>query len=370
MTTSALKDHLDPAAVRLLGSQLAHVFPQFDVVGFERAALASLPDLSLTGRVSLLKDLLKQSLAPDLSRDAASLRQLVNQWPAENNRGWDNYAVWPLIEMIGECGRDDPPQALALLADFTHLFTAEFAMRWYVRERLTQVQPLILQWTASESSHIRRLASECLRPRLPWGGHIKALQRDPAPILSVLEKLKDDPSLYVQKSVGNNLNDISKDHSTLVLKITGRWLCDATLARQQVIKRALRTLIKQGEPAVFPLLGFSDKPAVNTDFDIPPASIRLGESVQLQLKLTSAAMESQRLNIDYRLTMPGIGNQQRFKVFKWTTLQLPAGETRILQKTQRFSTLSTRRYYPGKYTLDILINGIAHAQASLQLIAD
>ncbi len=368
--TTALKDNLNLPAVNLLATQVAQEFPQFDAKRFAGQAAQSLADLSLTDRVRLLQSLLILELCPDLHRDASRLRQLAARWPADSYRGWECYAVWPLIEMIGECGRDDPSQALSLLADFTHLFTAEFAMRWYVRERLTEIHPIVMQWATSESPHIRRLASECLRPRLPWGGYIKSLQKEPAPILMVIEKLKDDPSRYVQKSVGNNLNDISKDRPELVLQTCERWLCDASPVRQQIVKRALRTLIKQGEPAVFPLLGYTEKPLLDTHFGIAPATIGLGDSVALTLTLESRATNSQQINIDYRLTMPGVGQQKRYKVFKWKTLILPAGERLVLDKTQPFSTLNTRRYYPGEYTIECLINGIPVAQASMQLVID
>lgn len=368
--TTVLKDKLNPVAVSLLATQVAQEFPQFDAKRFEVQAAQSLADLSLTDRVRLLQSLLISELSPDLHSDASRLRQLAARWPADINRGWACYAVWPLIEMIGKCGRDDTSQAMSLLADFTHLFTAEFAMRWYVRERLTEVHPIIMRWTTSESPHIRRLASECLRPRLPWGGHIKTLQKDPALILMVIERLKDDPSRYVQKSVGNNLNDISKDQPELVLAICKRWLDDASPVRQQIVKRALRTLIKRGEPAVFPLLGYTEKPLLDTHFEITPTTIGLGNSVVLTLTLVSRATNSQQINIDYRLTMPGFGQQKRYKVFKWKTLILPAGERLVLDKTQRFSTLNTRRYYSGKYTIECLINGVSVAQVSMQLVID
>lgn len=368
--TTALKENLNLAAVSLLAAQVAQEFPQFDAKRFEDQAAQLLADLSLTDRVRLLQRLLIAGLSPDLHRDVSRLRQLAAQWPADTNRGWASYAAWPLIEMIGECGRDDPSQALSLLADFTHLFTAEFAMRWYVRERLTEIYPIVMRWTTSESPHIRRLASECLRPRLPWGGYIKSLQKEPAPILMVIEKLKDDPSRYVQKSVGNNLNDISKDQPELVLAICKRWLDDASPSRQQIVKRALRTLIKQGEPAVFPLLGYTEKPLLDTYFGITSTTIGLGDSVVLTLTLASRATNSQQINIDYRMTMPGVGQQKRYKVFKWKTLILPAGERLVLDKTQRFSTLNTRRYYPGEYTIECLINGVSVAQVSMQLVID
>lgn len=365
--TTTLKDNLNPETVHLLAVQVAQVFPEFDVRQFEHNALETLTDLSLTARVNLLQRLLIAGLSPDLRRDAARFSQLAAQWPTATDRGWECYAVWPLIEMLGECGRDDPSTALQLLAEFTHLFTAEFAMRWYVQHRLSEIHPTLMQWTRSDSPHIRRLASECIRPRLPWGGHINALQADPAPIWPVLEALKNDPSLYVQKSVGNNLNDISKEHPQRVLALSARWLEDATPTRRQIVRRALRTLIKAGEPAVFALLGYTSRPAATLEFGVAPAHITLGQSVELALTVQSQAKASQRLNIDYRLIMPGHRGQKRDKVFKWQTLVISPGETAHLQKAQRFVQLSTRRYYPGQYAFEILINGVPKAQASVQL---
>ncbi len=63
---------------------------------------------------------------------------------------------------------------------------------------------------------MRRLVSEGTRPRLPWAPRLRAFQKDPRPVLELLELLKDDPELYVRRSVANNLNDIGKDHPALL----------------------------------------------------------------------------------------------------------------------------------------------------------
>lgn len=76
----------------------------------------------------------------------------------------------------------------------------------------------LLKWSEHENEHVRRLASEGSRPRLPWGKSIPALKLDPSPVLPILEKLMQDESLYVRKSVANNLNDISKTHPHLLRK--------------------------------------------------------------------------------------------------------------------------------------------------------
>jgi HEAT repeat protein len=81
---------------------------------------------------------------------------------------------------------------------------------------------------ADPSEHVRRLVSEGTRPRLPWASRLPAFQRDPAPVLALLERLKDDPALYVRRSVANNLNDIGKDHPALLADTARAWLQDAT----------------------------------------------------------------------------------------------------------------------------------------------
>lgn len=76
----------------------------------------------------------------------------------------------------------------------------------------------LLIWSKHENEHVRRLASEGSRPRLPWGKSVPALKLDPSPVLPILEQLMQDESLYVRKSVANNLNDISKTHPHLLKK--------------------------------------------------------------------------------------------------------------------------------------------------------
>ena len=74
-------------------------------------------------------------------------------------------------------------------------------------------------WADDDNEHVRRLASEGCRPRLPWGIAITGTQGGSGPILPILDRLRADPSEYVRRSVANNLNDIVKDHPDLVLDV-------------------------------------------------------------------------------------------------------------------------------------------------------
>jgi 3-methyladenine DNA glycosylase AlkC len=75
------------------------------------------------------------------------------------------------------------------------------------------------EWARDPHPHVRRLVSEGTRPRLPWAPRLVAFQKDPRPVLELLELLKDDPELLVRRSVANNLNDIGKDHPELLAAV-------------------------------------------------------------------------------------------------------------------------------------------------------
>ncbi|MCP4760561.1 MAG: hypothetical protein GY870_02195, partial [archaeon] len=82
-------------------------------------------------------------------------------------------------------------------------------------------------WIISENDNIRRISIESLRPL----SDIKWL-RDPKkndPILDILSSLRADPSVYVRKSVGNNLKDLSKYMPIKILELIEKWIHEAQI---------------------------------------------------------------------------------------------------------------------------------------------
>ena len=114
---------------------------------------------------------------------------------------------------------------------------------------------------------MRRLVSEGTRPRLPWAPRLRAFQQDPRPVIELLELLKDDPSLYVRRSVANNLNDIGKDHPELLVTIAKRWLRGAvgerpSPERRWIVNHALRSAVKRAHAGALGALGYGGKAEV------------------------------------------------------------------------------------------------------------
>ena len=127
-------------------------------------------------------------------------------------------------------GLEDWDVSLPALEWFTQYSTSEYAVRPFIQQAPDIMIEQMMKWSFHHNHHVRRLASEGIRPRLPWGIALQQFKVDPTPIIPILTNLKEDESLYVRKSVANNLNDISKDHPAIVLDLAKEWL-ENTLIR-------------------------------------------------------------------------------------------------------------------------------------------
>ncbi len=157
---------------------------------------------------------------------------------------------------ISEYGQDDQhnggsdPFETSMLAlhALTTRFTSEFAIRTFLIQQQKRTLEKVDQWITDPNPHVRRLCSEGTRPRLPWGKRLASFLADPRPTLPILESLKNDPSLYVRRSVANHLGDIAKDHPDLVYATCERWLrSGASADLQWLIRHAVRYPAKQGD---------------------------------------------------------------------------------------------------------------------------
>ena len=181
--------------------------------------------------------------------------------------------------------------------------------------------------------------------------------KDPAPVVELLETLKDDPSEYVRRSVANNLNDIAKDHADLVAEIARKWLKDAPAERRRMVRHGLRSLIKAGHPEALQALGYGPAKVELLRFRVLTPEIRMGGAVEFEIELASTARSDQPLIIDYAVHHMRAGGKTTAKVFKWKTVTLNSGETLHATRRHAFKPITTRRYYPGRHRVEILING-------------
>ena len=126
--------------------------------------------------------------------------------------GMAAFLYMPHLFFVAQHGLDHFEDSMRAQHALTQRFTAEYSIRAFLEKHPERTLARLREWTRDPSPHVRRLVSEGTRPRLPWAPRLRAFQKDPRPVLELLELLKDDPELYVRRSVANNLNDIGKDH--------------------------------------------------------------------------------------------------------------------------------------------------------------
>ena len=314
-------------------------------------------------RVTRVAESLHAALPEDFRSNVATLSKLA---PRLNS----GFVTLVLPEYVALYGADDFEASMDALKFFTTFGSSEFAVRHFLRRDLSRTLKVMEAWAHDGNEHVRRLASEGSRPRLPWSFHIKPLMRDPSLLGPILDALRDDPSLYVRRSVANSLNDITKDSPAWALDRIERWL-PGNANTAWIAKHALRSLIKQGDPRALTIIGAGKSPQVKvTEFRVSPPAIRLGQAIELAFVLSSTADETQRLVVDYAIHYVKKSGSVAAKVFKLKTLELAQDAAVHVRKRQSIANFTTRTHYPGRHDIDLLINGQVHGRAAFELISD
>lgn len=366
-----MKDKLGLVAVEKIAKSLADVWPRFNVDGFVVDCMDGLEKLELKARIHHIIDIMHKSLPQDFAVTADILIAVPKTWAANAEQdSFGGFAVWPLIDYVGIYGLDEPEKALDVLEVLTPLFSAEFAIRPFINEHFELTFKRLNQWILHENEHVRRLVSEGMRPRLPWGLQLKQYIQNPTEVMKLLELLKDDEAEYVRRSVANNLNDIAKDHPKLVVDTCKTWLKTSTktqhVNRLWVAKRATRSLVKQGYPPVFGLLGFTDKLDIKVEnLKSAQANVNMGEALEFSFELV--ANITQKFVLDYAIYFMKSNGKLAPKVFKLKNIDIEAGQRILIEKQQPFKLISTRKYYAGTHKLEILLNGESYGMIEFNL---
>ncbi len=346
----ALKEIFNLARIRLIAKELSVVYPAFDSKSFVSICGKGLDELSIMQRIDRISEAMHETLPHDFKRAVSILRKLA---PSLDH----SFAAVTLSNYVAMYGQDDFETSMDALKFFTPFGTSEFAIRHFLKRDLKRTLKVMERWADDEDEHVRRLASEGSRPRLPWSFRIEALVKDATPTSKILEKLKADPSLYVRKSVANHLNDITKDNPQLALARIESW--DLSNAHSAwIAKHALRSLIKKGDKRALTVIGAGEKAeVVLSAIAASPAKLNRGSRMTLSMTLRSTSKKAQRLVVDYAIHYVKKSGNTAPKVFKWKGLDLAPHASVTLSKSQLIQDFSTRVHYTGKHEVDIFVNG-------------
>lgn len=362
-----LKLIYSPAFVRQFGERVRSAYAPFDSEAFCGGVMdGTWEDLALKARMRRITEVLGALLPRDYEEALAVLVAIDGQC-----QGFP-YLFFPdFVEVFG----GEPAHwatSMKALERFTSGSSAEFAIRPFLLRDPERGMAQMLAWARHPNEHVRRLASEGCRPRLPWAQALPMFKVDPSPILPVLERLKADESLYVRKSVANNLNDIAKDHPQVVLETVRAWK-GVHPHTDWIVRHGSRTLIRQAEPAAMAIFGYAaeaDEAPLTTSaaLTVTPGRLAIGEDSQLSYRLqVREGGEPVRLRVAYAIDFVKANGKTGRKQFLLTDKTCEGGAVLEGTRRHRWAELTTRRHYPGLHRIVLLVNGRETAWTELAL---
>jgi 3-methyladenine DNA glycosylase AlkC len=375
MENAAVKDVINKQSVSALATRITKVYPEFQSRKFINEVCKALPTQSLSERLQQVRVSLYDYLPKSYPKAVRILLKSLPPRLTDNTvegtdlAGANGFITVSLTSYVARYGIDDFDRSMKALKEMTKRFSSEGSIRFFIQKYEKECLALFHEWAADKDVHVRRLVSECTRPRLPWAMALPAFKKNPRPVLKLLEKLKDDPELYVRRSVANNLNDISKDNPDLAIKTLKKWSKKKSPDRQWLVRHALRTLERQGHPDALEILGFSTKSPVKVKaFTIARKRITMGQALDIAAVIETTSKTPVPVLIDYVVYHQKANGTLTPKVFKWTKRTVSASAPLELKKSHLFKPITTRKYYSGAHEVHIQVNGKKSNSQKFELI--
>lgn len=331
-----LKNVYHESFIQELGKTLAKESATCDASRFQRLVLqGDWSQLELKERIRRITESMHDCLPDDYEEAIDVLCKVAPHFTGLSALVFPNY-----VEMYGLENWDISIKALEF---FTPFSTSEFAVRPFLIQHQDKMLAQMLVWSQDQNEHIRRLASEGCRLRLPWGLSVPALKKDPTVTLPILENLKSDPAKYVQKSVANHLNDISAVQPDVMKQTVKRWY-GSNEHTNWIVKHACRTLLKKGDPEIMALFGYGDDPSIQVkDLKVEKDSVRIGEKMTFHFTLQTE--QPLKLRVEYAIDYVKARGTRNQKVFKITEFETGSSLHREFVRSQSFQNMTTRKHY-------------------------
>ncbi len=365
--SSLLKDIYSSSFFDRLSESLSRAVPGFQKHLFlEQVLTEDFQGMELKARMRHIAQVLHAWFPADYGEAVVLLERVIHQLRTDHFAD-DRLEFMFLPAYIETFGLDHFQQSIKAIEFTTQFVSCEYTVRPFLLNYKSEMLDQMTAWSLHNSHKVRRLASEGSRPRLPWAMAIPELKRDPAPVLPILENLKEDPSEWVRRSVANNLNDISKDHPALVLDIVSKWK-NRSKATDAIIKHGCRTMLKQGHPSILKHYGLKSENIILQDFQVFTPRVHIGESLAFTFTVVNSQAVAQLIRIEYAVYYLKQNGQSAKKVFKISERTYAPYESAMVQRKQSFRRITTRKFYAGLHSLSIVLNGEEKAVAQFELL--
>ena len=353
-----LKNAYNKKFIATLSKEISHVYPTFQSSEFQRSIFdADWKHKELKQRMRHITETLAAHLPDDYAKALTILKPA-----SEKFSGFEPMFFPDYVELYG---MDHYQESIIALEHFTQFSSSEFAVRPFIIHYEKAMMKQMATWSKSKNYHVRRLASEGCRPRLPWANALPEFKNNPSAILPILNQLKADESEYVRRSVANNLNDIAKDHPETVLDIAQDWLGNSE-ETDKLVKHACRTLLKKGHPKALKLFGLSPPKHIQIENFKAQKKVAFGGNLKFSFALITQRKTLGKIRIEFAIDYMKSNGKLSRKVFKISELNCTEKE-KAIKKTHSFQERSTRKHYPGRHQLTLLVNGVEMAQEEFKL---
>lgn len=225
----------------LLSDKIISVYKHFPKKEFCKSVKKEVVGKRYTERVEIIADNLHKYLPPKYLEALKILLQILGPENQEETGMFTNYYwLMPVGKFVEKYGLNNFAESIKAIEEITKRNTGEYAIRPYARRYSAKTLAVCTKWAKSKNFHLRRLASEGLRPKLPWAPKLDVWNDNPEPVFNILELLKEDQIKFVKKSVANHLRDWLKVNPVEARKVIKQWSKSKNEHTQWIVKHALR----------------------------------------------------------------------------------------------------------------------------------
>ena len=354
------------------------VIKDFDACGFVSQIMDDeWENRELKQRTSHITAILKEFLPADYKEAIAKILELLEYVEStqpdfskidDTKFGLMLEYGWILDNYVEQYGLDDYETSIKAIEKITQFTSCEFAVRPFIVKYPDKMMKQMLAWSKHKHWGVRRLASEGCRPRLPWAMALPNLKENPAPIIPILENLKNDPARFVRLSVANNLNDIAKDNPETVIELARRWQGESEEV-DWVIKHGCRTLLKQGNSEVMELFGFDSIKNISVEnFQISTPEVKIGNSLEFGFNLLNNNNKKIKIRLEYGIYYQKANGTLAKKVHKISEKEYAENSTTQITRKHSFRLVTTRKFHIGLHQVAVIINGNEFEKHDFELI--
>jgi 3-methyladenine DNA glycosylase AlkC len=241
-----IKDYYNVDYARLLSRKIEQIYPNFQEKAFSNYIAEHVSDKEFSERMDIFADALELYLSDNYEQNIEIFENILGaELKQETGMFSEGWWLWPIGRYVERHGIENINVSFNFIKELTKRFTGEFAIRPLLAYKPKETIKTMVKWSKDTNVHVRRLASEGVRISLPWSKKLYVAIDEFEKYKIILTNLKNDQSKFVQKSVGNNLNDLYKEFPEMANEIINEWKEDnPTKETIWIINHGLRSIKK------------------------------------------------------------------------------------------------------------------------------